>query len=158
MAGVAAAFEASRAGARVVLLEASGRLGGKVAVSEVGGLPVDEGADAMLARVPEGVSLAEDAGLGDELVSPTTGEAGLWTRGRVRPLPTGTVLGVPADLAALARSRVLTPAGLARVPLDLVLPGEPVRDDVSVGALVRRRLGAEVLERLVDPLLGGVYA
>ncbi len=158
VAGLAAALEAGRAGARVVLLEAGSRLGGKVRVSEVGGLPVDEGADAMLARVPYGVQLAQDAGLGDELVSPAAGAASLWTRGRLLPLPTGTTMGIPGDLLALGRSGVLSARGLARVPLDLVRRGEVSEDDVSVGDLVRRRLGAEVVDRLVDPLLGGVYA
>jgi len=142
----------------VTLLEGSSRLGGKVRVSEVGGVPVDEGADSMLARVPHGVALAEAAGLGAELVAPATGSAAVWTRGRLRPLPAGTLLGVPADLAALARSEVLSARGLARVPLDLLLPGAGVHEDVSVGDLVRRRLGGEVVDRLVDPLLGGVYA
>lgn len=158
IAGLSAALALSRAGVHVTLLEGSSRLGGKVRVSEVGGLAVDEGADAMLARVPHGVTLAQDAGLGSELVSPATGQAWLWTRGRLRPLPAGTLLGVPGDLTALAGSRVLSGPGLARVPLDLLLPGAPTREDVSVGDLVRRRLGGEVVERLVDPLLGGVYA
>jgi protoporphyrinogen/coproporphyrinogen III oxidase len=156
MAGLAAAVDLQAAGARVVVLEATGRVGGKLRSSEIGGVVVDEGADAVLRRVPEAVALAERAGV--ELTSPATAEARLWTRGRMRPLPTGTVLGVPADLASLARSEVLSAAGLARVPLDLVLPGPPVVDDVSVGHLVARRLGREVVERLVDPLLGGVYA
>ena len=148
-----------RPAARVVVLEAGARLGGKVAVSEVGGLPVDEGADSMLARVPDGVALAQDAGLGDELVSPAAGQAALWTRGRLRPLPTGTVMGVPGDLAALARSEVLSPAGLARVLRDLVQPGAP-DDRGRRGRRPGRRAasGREVVDRLVDPLLGGVYA
>ncbi len=158
IAGLSAALTAARLGARVTVLEASDRLGGKVRVSEIGGLPVDEGADSMLARVPDGVQLARDAGLGDELTSPAEGQALIWTRGRLRPLPTGTVMGIPGDLAALARSEVLSPAGLARVPVDLALPGHGHEDDVSVGDLVTRRLGREVVERLVDPLLGGVYA
>lgn len=158
IAGLAAALEASRAGATVIVLEASPQLGGKVRVSEVGGLPVDEGADAMLARVPYGAELARQAGLGDELVAPAAGQASLWTRGRLRPLPAGTLMGVPGNLATLARSEVLSARGLARVPLDLALPGSPVTEDISVGELVRRRLGGEVVERLVDPLLGGVYA
>ncbi len=160
VAGLAAALEVSRLrpDARVVVLEAGARLGGKVAVSEVGGLPVDEGADSMLARVPDGVALARDAGLGDELVSPAAGQAGLWTRGRLRPLPSGTVMGVPGDLEALARSDVLSARGLARVLRDLVQPGSATTEDVAVGDLVGRRLGREVVERLVDPLLGGVYA
>ena len=160
IAGLSAALEISlRApGTRVVVLDAADRLGGKVRVSDVGGLPVDEGADSMLARVPHGTALAADAGLGGELVSPAVGQASIWTRGRLRPLPAGTVLGVPGDLASLARSEVLSARGLARVPLDLALPGAPVDEDVAVGALVGRRLGREVVERLVDPLLGGVYA
>jgi oxygen-dependent protoporphyrinogen oxidase len=160
IAGLAAAFEARqlRPDAQVVVLEQSGQVGGKLRGSEVGGVVVDEGADSLLRRVPHAVRLAEEAGLGDELVSPRTGAASVWTRGALRPLPAGTILGVPADLAALARSGLLTSRGLSRVPLDLVLPGEPVADDVAVGALVARRLGREVVDRLVDPLLGGVYA
>ena len=156
IAGLAAALELTRAGARVVVLEASDRVGGKVRASDVGGLHVDEGADSMLRRVPWGTDLAAAAGL--PLVSPTAGGASIWTRGRLRPLPTGTVMGVPADLASLARSEVLSAGGLARVPMDLVLPGSAVQQDISVGELVARRLGREVVERLVDPLLGGVYA
>ena len=160
VAGLSAAVEVrgQAPDAEIVVLEGSARVGGKVAVSEVGGLAVDEGADSMLTRVPDGVALARSAGLADELVAPAAGSASVWSRGRLRPLPTGTLLGVPTDLAALADSGVLGVLGLYRVALDLVLPGAPVEDDVSVGDLVRRRLGAQVVERLVDPLLGGVYA
>jgi oxygen-dependent protoporphyrinogen oxidase len=158
IAGLSAALEASRLGHRVTVLEGSGRLGGKVAVSEVGGLQVDEGADSMLTRVPDGLALARGAGLEAELTAPAAGQAFVWSRGALRPLPTGTLLGLPTDLAALARSGLLSGRGLNRVPLDLLLPGGPVTDDISVGELVRRRFGDEVVERLVDPLLGGVYA
>lgn len=160
IAGLAAALEVRvlRPDADVVLLESSGRVGGKVARSEVGGVVVDEGADAMLTRVPDGVDLARDAGLETELVAPAAGQASLWSRGRLVDLPTGTLLGIPTDLAALARTGLLSSRGLLRVPLDLVQPGAPVEDDISVGDLVARRFGREVVERLVDPLLGGVYA
>ncbi len=156
VAGLAAALALQDAGTGVVVLEAADRVGGKVRVSGVGGVPVDEGADSMLRRVPEAVDLATRAGFA--LISPTEGGAGIWTRGRIRFLPTGTVMGVPSDLPALARSGVLSPAAMARAGLDLVLPGRPVTGDVAVGELVRRRLGAGVVEQLVDPLLGGVYA
>jgi oxygen-dependent protoporphyrinogen oxidase len=155
VAGLAAALELKRAGVDVIVLEATDRVGGKVRVSDVGGVPVDEGADSMLRRVPYGVQLAEAAGL--TLISPAAGGAGVWTRGRVRPLPTGTVMGVPADLWSLARSGVLPPAALVRVLRDLV-PRAPVREDVAVGPLVAQRLGPAVRDLLVDPLLGGVYA
>jgi oxygen-dependent protoporphyrinogen oxidase len=160
ISGLAAALEvrALRPDADVVVLEASTRIGGKVAVSEVCGIAVDEGADSMLTRLPEGLALARSVGLADELVAPASGSASIWSRGRLRPLPAGTVLGIPADLAALARSGVLSGRGLVRLPLDLLLPGAPLHDDVSVGRLVRRRFGGEVVDRLVDPLLGGVYA
>ncbi|HUR51021.1 MAG TPA: protoporphyrinogen oxidase, partial [Mycobacteriales bacterium] len=156
VAGLAAAVELRDAGAEVVVLEAADRVGGKLRASEVGGVLVDEAADSLLRRLPSAVELAERFGF--ELVSPSAQEAFVWTRGRLRPLPTGTLMGVPTDLVALARSGVVSPAGLARAGLDLVLPGRSVGDDVAVGDLVRRRLGREVLERLVDPLLGGVYA
>ncbi len=160
VAGLAAALEARalRPDAEIVVLEASGRIGGKVAESEVGGLHVDEGADSMLTRVPDGLALARSAGLEAELVAPAAGQASVWSRGRLRDLPTGTLLGLPTDLAALARSGLLSTAGLYRVLGDLAAPGGPVSDDVSVGDLVRRRFGGEVVDRLVDPLLGGVYA
>ncbi len=160
ISGLAAALEARalRPDADVVVLEASSRIGGKVAVSEVGGLAVDEGADSMLTRTPDGLALVRAAGLEAELVAPATAQAGVWSRGRLRPLPSGTLLGLPTDLAALARTRLLSPPGLTRVPLDLLLPGRPVSQDVSVGSLVTRRFGREVVDRLVDPLLGGVYA
>lgn len=160
IAGLSAAHELHRRrpDVRVVVLEQSGAVGGKLRSSEVGGVVVDEGADSLLRRVPHAVRLAHEVGLGEQLVSPRTGAASVWTRGALRPLPGGTVLGVPADLSALARSGLLTARGLNRVPLDLVLPGRPVVDDVAVGALVARRLGREVVDRLVDPLLGGVYA
>jgi Uma2 family endonuclease len=147
MAGLAAAY-ALRDLADVVVLEASSRVGGKVRVSEVGGIAVDEGADALIRRVPYGIDLAQAAGFGDELVSPATGAAFVRARGRLRPLPTGTFLGVPADLTSLARSEVLSAHGLARVPLDLVAPGDPVVEDIAVGELVGRRLGREVVELL----------
>ena len=160
VAGLSAALEVRslRPDAEVVLLETSGRVGGKVTRSEVGGVVVDEGADAMLTRVPDGVALARAAGLETELVAPAAGQAAIWSRGRLVDLPTGTLLGVPTDLDALARSGLLSNRGLLRVPLDLVQPGGPVVDDISVGDLVARRFGREVVDRLVDPLLGGVYA
>ena len=156
--GLTAAYQAAGNGARVTLLEGSPDVGGKLRVSEIGGLAVDEGAESMLARRPEGLELVRELGVGDRLAFPGTTSAAIWTRGALRTMPAGHVMGVPADLGALARSRVLSAAGLARVPLDLVRPPAPRGDDVSVAALVGARVGPEVVDRLVEPLLGGVYA
>ena len=158
IAGLTAAYHAARGGARVTLLEGSDDVGGKLRVSEIAGLPVDEGAEAMLARRPEGLELVRELGAGDRLVLPGTTSASIWSRGTLHPLPGGHIMGVPADLSALARSRLLSAAGLVRVPLDLVRPATPRGDDVSVAELVGARVGTEIVDRLVEPLLGGVYA
>ncbi|WP_344335346.1 FAD-dependent oxidoreductase, partial [Kitasatospora putterlickiae] len=142
--------------ARVTLLEASERLGGKLWGGEVGGVRVDLGAESMLARRPEAVELARAVGLAERLEPPTTAKAAIWTRGALRPLPGGQVMGVPGDLDALADSGVLSPAGLARARREVV--GGAVADDVAIGRYVADRLGREVVDRLVEPLLGGVYA
>ncbi|MDP9071076.1 MAG: protoporphyrinogen oxidase [Actinomycetota bacterium] len=157
--GLAAAWELLGSGARVTLLDAADRLGGRIVTAEVGGRPVDLGPDAFLSRVPEALELCRQLGLDSELVSPAADQAFVWVRGRLRRLPAGVVLGAPTDLVSLARSGVLSPAGLARATLDLVLPAS--RDgghDRSVGDLVRARLGRQVHERLVDPLVGGIHA
>ncbi|WP_067487752.1 protoporphyrinogen oxidase [Actinomadura hibisca] len=158
IAGLAAARLLARGGARVTVLEGSPRIGGKLQVSEVGGLPVDEGAESMLARRPEAVGLVRELGRGDDLVHPGTTSSAILSRGALRRLPAGQVMGVPSDLRALAASQVLSPGGLARVPLDLVLPETRRGADVSVADLIGARMGREVVDRLVEPLLGGVYA
>ena len=159
IAGLAAAraLRAARPDVEVVVLESSDRVGGKLRVGEVGGVTVDLGAESILNRRPEGVALARDVGLADRIVHPATISATVWTRGSLRPLPK-SVLGVPVGLRALARSGVVSRTGVARAALDGVLP--PVRpdEDRSIGALVEQRCGSEVVDRLVEPLLGGVYA
>ncbi|WP_103955321.1 protoporphyrinogen oxidase [Nonomuraea solani] len=161
IAGLAAAWYL-RQGAgervRVTVLEGSPRIGGKLYASEVAGVSVDAGAESMLARRPEGKELARAVGLGDDLVFPGTLRSAIYTRGALRYLPKSQVMGVPADLTELARSGIVSPGGLLRVPLDQILPATLVRTDVSVAAYIRARMGAEVVERLVEPLLGGVYA
>jgi oxygen-dependent protoporphyrinogen oxidase len=143
---------------RVTVLEGSARVGGKLQVSDVAGLPVDEGAESLLLRRDEGTALAAAAGLGADLVVAQTTAASIWSRGHLRPMPPRTVMGVPTDLRALAASGLLTPLELARVPLDAWLPATDVGEDVPVGRLVGARLGRAVVDRLVEPLLGGVYA
>jgi oxygen-dependent protoporphyrinogen oxidase len=142
--------------ADVVVLEASSRLGGSLHRAEVGGVVVDVGAEAMLNRRPEAVSLAAEVGLEADLVHPATITANLWNRGRLVPMPR-TMMGVPLDLRAL--DGIISAKGLARAALDNVLPPTDLEGrDISVGDLVEERLGKEIVDRLVEPLLGGVYA
>ena len=144
---------------QVLLLEASGELGGKLRRVEVGGAWVDVGAEAMLARRPEAVAEVIDCGLGADLIHPMTSEALIRNRGRNRPLPGRTLMGLPADLGAVRAADVLSAQSLARIEAEPALgPYPPLADDVSVGHLVTGRFGSEVTRRLVDPLLGGIYA
>lgn len=156
IAGLAAAHRLLDRGARVTVLEASDRLGGKLLPGEIAGARVDLGAESMLARRPEAVALAREVGLDDRLQPPATSTASIWTRGALRPFPKGHVMGVPGSASALAG--VLSDEGLARIGLDADLPRTEVGDDVAVGEFVAARLGREVVDRLVEPLLGGVYA
>lgn len=162
IAGLAAAL-ALAGRAEVTVLEATDRVGGKLRTTPFDGLPaLEEGAESFLVRVPDGQRLARAVGLGHELVHPATTSASLWLNGRLRPLPARTLLGVPTDLGALVSSRVLSARGLARMAADLVLPREAppagAGADRTVGGYVGSRVGREIVERLVDPLLGGVYA
>lgn len=157
IAGLAAAWELATSGAEVAVYE-PGHLGGKLLTSEFLGRPVDEGPDALLARVPDGTGLCREVGLGDELVAPASSKALLWSDGKLRPFPDGLVLGAPARLVPLARSRVLSLGGMARALGDLVLPRTQLGSDESVFNVVAARFGAEVAAKLVDPLVGSIYA
>jgi oxygen-dependent protoporphyrinogen oxidase len=158
ISGLAAAWTGMQQGADVVVLEAADAPGGKLRTSPVAGIEIDEGADAFLARVPEAVRLCRELGLGDDLVSPATGAAYVWTDGALRRLPPEQLLGVPTDLDAVAASGILSAAGVERARADLTAPDDAPSGDEAIGALVRRRLGDEVLDRLVAPLLGGIWA
>jgi oxygen-dependent protoporphyrinogen oxidase len=156
IAGLAAAHRLAQRGARVTVLEASDRVGGKLLPGEIAGARVDLGAESMLARRPEAVALAREVGLDERLQPPATATASIWTRGALRPMPKGHVMGVPGTAEALAG--VLSDEGLARIERDAELPRTEVGDDVAVGEYVAARLGREVVDRLIEPLLGGVYA
>ncbi len=159
IAGLAAAYAlvTSDADVDVTVLEGGPDVGGKLRLGEVAGQPVDLGAEAILNRRPEGTALARAVGLHSAVVHPRTTSAGIWTRGAVRPLPP-TVMGIPADVAVATGSGLLSRAGGVRAQLDRWLPGSGLEEDIGVGQLVTRRVGLEVRDRLVEPMLGGVYA
>lgn len=162
ISGLAAALrirERAPAGTIVTVYEQAPSLGGKLRTGTVAGSTVELGAEAFLVRDATGgesaaMALARRVGLGGSLVHPAVQRAGLAHGGRLVPLPGGTLVGVPSDLESV--KAVAEP--VAELDADdgrpLLGPGE----DVAVGALVRRRLGDEVVDRLVDPMLGGVYA
>ena len=140
----------------VVVLEAGERIGGKLDRVDLAGRWYDTGPEAVLARVPEAVELIEALGLAEQLVPAQTTQASIVLPDGRHPLPAGTLQGVPTTADGLAG--VLTLDGVDRVRAEVELPPLRLDGDVSVGALLRQRLGDEVVDRLVEPLLGGVYA
>ena len=151
ISGLAAALEASSSRHEVVVLEGSPQVGGKLRLATVAGQQVDVGAESMLARRPEGLDLLAD--LDVEPVHPAAVSAALWTRGALQPMPRGTLLGVPGEPSAL--ESVLTADELQRLRAERSVS---VAQDVSIGELVESAMGSAVVDRLVEPLLGGVYA
>ncbi|MFI7078181.1 protoporphyrinogen oxidase [Micromonospora sp. NPDC049903] len=146
-------------GTEITVYEQSGALGGKLRTGELAGGPVEFGAESFLMRDPAGgesaaVTLVRRLGLADRIVHPTVGQAALAVDGGLRPIPGGTLVGVPGDLAKVAAVARPTPEADRDGGRPLLGPDE----DVAVGALVRTRFGDDVVDRLVDPMLGGVYA
>ncbi|MHB1487113.1 MAG: protoporphyrinogen oxidase [Acidimicrobiales bacterium] len=159
--GACSVAKESRGPARIAVVEASDRLGGKIASCDFGGQDLEAGPDAFLARVPAGVDLCASLGLMPELISPATGKAYLWSRGRLWPMPANFVLGVPASPWSLARAGSLSLRGRLRGELDLVLGRTRIGSDDpdrSVGDVVRARFGRELTDTVVGPLVGGIHA
>jgi oxygen-dependent protoporphyrinogen oxidase len=158
MTGLAAALEASSGGAEVTLVEAAPQVGGKVATGDLGGITVDLGAESLLNTRPEAVELVREVGLGDRIVHPATSSARLLSRGSLRTLPAGLVMGLPADLDAVRSSGALSDEGLRELDALARKPLRSVTTDTGLGAFAAQAFGDEVAQRLVDPILAGVYA
>lgn len=143
--------------ARITLLDRADRLGGVLRTVRLAGVAVDVGAEAFLARRPEVPALLAELGLTDTLVHPSAASATIRAGGRIATLPARTMLGVPSSSARL--DGVLSPAGVARAAEEAQRPLRwQAGEDRSLGGLLRARFGDELTERLVDPLLSGVYA
>jgi len=156
--GLVGALRLKQAGAEVTVLEASDRLGGKIRTSGLRDATIELGADSFFPRDDRPLQLCREVGILDELVSPEEFGAWIFRAGRLHRMPPDTVLGAPASLRTLASTRLLSLRGKARAAVDLVGTGPLKGGDVAVGAFIRSRLGAEVLDRMVDPLLAGTRA
>ncbi|MFC4602792.1 protoporphyrinogen oxidase [Rhodococcus kronopolitis] len=143
--------------AEIVLVEESGRLGGKLRTVTLADGAVDVGAEAFIARRPEVPALLDELGLSDQVVTPSGARPLIWSGAALHPLPAGTLMGIPASSASLAG--LVDDATLARIDAE---PRSPLSwrpgADVDVATLVGERFGEQVVRRSVDPLLGGVYS
>ena len=165
IAGLAAAHrlvELARDAARpldLVLLEAEGRLGGTIRTERADGYLLEGGPDSFISEKPWALALAERLGLGPRLCRTDDRFRRTYVvrGGRLEPLPEGFLLLAPTRVGPVLRSRVFSWRGKLRLGLDLVLPRGRAAGDESLGSFVRRRLGREALERVAQPLVGGIY-
>jgi len=165
LAGLAAAHRLTelaaerRAPIRVTLLEAAPRVGGSIATERIDGFLVEAGADSFLTEKPWALALCRRLGLDDRLIGTRDEQRRTFVvrDGRLQPLPQGFLLIAPTEVGPLVRSPLFTWAGKLRMAADLVLPRGAARGDESLAAFVRRRVGREAFERVVQPLVGGIY-
>lgn len=158
ISGLAAASMCAQRGDGVTVIESSADVGGKLASHVVDGLRLDAGAESLLTRRPEGLALVAAAGRSGDLAYPLASGAGVWLDRRYS-LPRGQLLGIPSDLSDPALPELLGRAGFERLLREPELaPDFDARADITVGSLVGGQLGVDVVDRLVEPLLGGVYA
>lgn len=141
----------------VDLFEASGRAGGKVNTHSRDGYTIELGPESYLARKEVMTELAYEVGLGDTLVRNQTGQAYIYAKNKLSPVPKGTMLGVPMALSPLLTTDLVSWTGKLRAGLDFLKPAMPLYKDISVGEFFRARFGDDLLEHMIEPLLAGVY-
>lgn len=144
----------------ITLYEPRERLGGCIQTWREEGLVLEAGADSLLAEKPAATRMLQRLGLTDDLVPirPEYRGARILRGGRLRPLPEGFRFFSPRSTAALIGSGLFSPAGMARAALEPLIPARKSGDDESLASFVRRRFGGEVLDRLAQPLLAGIYS
>jgi len=154
--------KAARAAGRAVrytLVERDARLGGKLVSEAVGDFVVEGGPDSFITQKPWGLQLARELGLADQLIGTNERRHKVYVLidGRPRPMPDGLLLIVPTEFMPFALSPVISPLGKLRMALDLVIPARRDDEDETLADFIRRRLGAEALDRLAEPLLSGIH-
>lgn len=159
VSGLTAAYQVARdlPGAQITVHEASARVGGALETAEFPSGPMELGAEAFIVRRPEARDLVDELGLTSSLREPGRLGSAILTGGRLESMPRGTVMGMPSDVDALAGVLTAEERAVAAREEQLPLSWDPGAD-VSLGELVAQRFGPAVVTRLVDPMLGGVYA
>ncbi|MGI8314497.1 protoporphyrinogen oxidase [Halobacillus mangrovi] len=143
---------------KIKLLESSDHLGGKIETVQKDGFTIERGPDSFLARKESAARLAQEVGLGGKLVPNGTGQSYILVNGKLHPMPSGSFMGIPTRIRPFLFSGLFSPVGKVRAAQDLVKQKKHVDGDQSLGLFFRRRLGNEVVENLIEPLLSGIYA
>src|SRR2546426_6308635 len=159
IAGLSAGYELHRRGIRFAILERASRAGGVIFSEEVDGFTTDAGPDSLLTQKPEAISLCQELGLGNRLVSTKPPRLAYVQRGgRLHPLPAASVLGIPTAFGPFIQTRLLSTAGKLRMGAELFVPPRRDDGDESIGAFIGRRFGREAVTYLAEPLLAGIHA
>lgn len=141
------------------LIESDTRVGGKIVTHTEGGFTVEGGPDSFMTQKPWAMELCRELDLGDRLVGTNKISKQVWIlwKGKLHKLPDGVLLIVPTRLQPFVFSTLITPWGKLRMGMDLVIPARRDGADETVASFVRRRLGNEALEKIAEPLMGGVH-
>lgn len=145
---------------QITLIEKSPQLGGAIQTLKRDGFVIEKGPDSFLSRKPAVLNLSKELGLLTDLISlsPTASKSFIYLKGQLHPMPAGLAMGIPTQIKPFVGTRLLSLSGKTRAALDFFLPRKTTPDDESLGSLLERRLGSEVTERLVSPVLAGIYA
>lgn len=144
----------------IVLLEQGEKLGGKINTLTKEGFVIEKGPDSFLSRKRAIIDLAEDVGIDDEIVSinPQAAKTYIVSDGKLHTIPKGLVLGIPTDMIAFLQSSLVSAQGKWEALQDIFKPAQPKQDDESLGLFLERRIGRELVEKIAEPLLAGIYA
>lgn len=141
----------------VTIYEATDRAGGKIQTYRKDGYTIELGPESYLGRKKIMTDVAEDIGLKDDLITNQTGQSYIYAKNKLYPIPGGSIMGIPTDIKPFISTKLISLKGKLRAGLDLIKKPTKMDEDISVGAFFRDRLGDEVLENLIEPLMGGIY-
>lgn len=142
----------------VKLIESSNRLGGVIQTIRKDGFIIEKGPDSIVVTKKSGLKLIEEIGLKDQVIYNIAGKSYIYARGKLHTMPEGSYMGIPTKITPFAVSSLFSPLGKMRAAGDFILPKGQPQIDQSLGLFFRRRLGDEVVENLIEPLLSGIYS
>ena len=143
----------------ITLYEQAPRFGGKIQTQHVDDFVVELGPDSYLGRKTEMTDLVHDLGLGDTLVSNETGQAFVYDKGSIHPIPGGSIMGIPTEMMPFVKATLISWSGKLRAGLDYFKKPYQLDEngDVSIGHFFKYHLGQEMMDKLIEPLLAGIY-
>lgn len=142
----------------ITIYEASDVPGGKIKTVSRDGYTIELGPESYLGRKSIMTEVAKEVGIPEEdIITNQTGQSYIFARNQLYPIPGGSILGIPTDIKPFVTTKLISFKGKLRALKDLTRKPISMNEDISVGAFFRYRLGDEILENLIEPLLSGIY-